>query len=267
MLHSADSDREATDGGKRPAPPHNEIDVVVQRAAEAEALLASAEFRDAWRALYEGCPWATVFQSPEYTEAGFSATAEFVEPVLVTGRAPDGTLKGVLALGFDRELRRLMPGFAGDEYKAWIAAPEYGAGFAASAIAKLRSAFPGQTIDLLCLPPGTPLGWLETPGGRLCSAVIVPWPLADTVSSKASESLRRKAHKLNRMSRQGEIRFEVMDDPSQVSAALNSILPAFRLRQAALSGAMPWDERHEFEAWLSGARALLPMRTPRRKET
>ncbi|HEV3023699.1 MAG TPA: hypothetical protein VGX76_14590, partial [Pirellulales bacterium] len=44
------------------------MDVELLVGDGAEQQLADQDFRDAWQALNERCPWGTVFQSPAYVE-------------------------------------------------------------------------------------------------------------------------------------------------------------------------------------------------------
>src|SRR5437588_3907735 len=68
-------------------------------------LLADPAFTASWQALYEQCPWATPFQCPAFVTAWYQIYARQFAPLIVRGRAADGSLAGLFTL--DRKSTRL----------------------------------------------------------------------------------------------------------------------------------------------------------------
>ena len=67
--------------------------VRVVLGSDAERLLVDQEFVTRWQAAFDGCPWATTFQSPDFTRTWYDCYRADYEPVLVLS----GTLFGAHA--------------------------------------------------------------------------------------------------------------------------------------------------------------------------
>ena len=70
--------------------------------------LASDEFREHWRALYERCPWASACQHPGFVLPWYGLYQESFLPVVVLARYAEGGLAGLLTLAVPREGGAIM---------------------------------------------------------------------------------------------------------------------------------------------------------------
>src|SRR5437660_4808844 len=77
------------------APP---LRIQVLTGADAWALLEDPGFQERWRDLAGTCPWATVFQLPEFVCTWYRIFAAKYSTVIVVGSAVNGQVDGLLTL-------------------------------------------------------------------------------------------------------------------------------------------------------------------------
>ena len=189
------------------------IEIALHRGAESDSLLNDHGFQKQWQALYERCPWGTVFQGPGYLGTWYDVYGPIYEPALVVSFGNCEELVGFLALAVDRGSGSLViAGKPHAEYYGWLALPETSNAFIQTALDFLRVEFPKDRLDFRFLPPNTPLGWLHISSkwNRWCELTSNPRPLmAVRDGSKILESFRKKSNKsrLNRLERLGSLEF------------------------------------------------------------
>lgn len=205
--------------------------------------ISSAAFGAAWRALHVRCPWATGCQHPDFVLPWYALYRGRHEPVVVIDAAPDGMLRGLLALALDRAGARLT-GAGGNqaEYQGWIADPDDADRFACAAMACVRAALPHVCTSLRYLPPGIPLGWLDGGGRRHCIVHAHARPVMHTDSVAMDRLRRKKTHRqnANRLNRIGPVAFERITGDAPFCRVFEEICVQYDFRQAALYRQTPF---------------------------
>jgi CelD/BcsL family acetyltransferase involved in cellulose biosynthesis len=210
--------------------------VEVLTGSEAEKLFENIVFCEDWRRLSAACPWASVFQEPGFVTTWYSTYRSRYTPVIVIGINEHDEKVGLFTLATCNDSGQLV--VAGDrhtEYGAWLADPRYGDEFIESAIEKLRRKFPNRSLTLLFALPTLPLEWIN-PGNRFsgnCHLRTIPRGLmAVGDGSVFKDSLRKNQHKVNRLKRTGQLRFDLIEDPEEFQEIIDEILcyQTFRLR-------------------------------------
>jgi CelD/BcsL family acetyltransferase involved in cellulose biosynthesis/RimJ/RimL family protein N-acetyltransferase len=211
------------------------------RGNAALALIERPEFRHAWRSLHEACPWSTAFQDVPFAETWYRSYRTRFAPVVVAGWT-DATLTGLLLLAVSHDEATLCHvGAQQAEYQVWLSTDDR---FAGAALDALAAAFPGRRLQLLFVPPGAPFAPPDRWRTR-CFRRPIPAPfLATNPADAVRESMRKKANKskLNRLTRQGKLTFERVDDRAEFAALLDQIAPLYELRQGAAHDALPFRE-------------------------
>ena len=220
--------------------------ITLSRHEAALALLMDQSFGQDWDHLFLPCSWATPFQSRAFVTTWYEIYAARYEPLLISERAADGQLTGLLTLAIERVSGALV--YAGThhaEYQVWLARPERGDEFILAAIANLRTAFPTQTLFFKYLPPNAPLTWAKSGQFPLRQIEIQSHarPLLNIGDGRGiGESLKKKSNKsrLNRLKQVGEIRFEQITDPNALEAIFDDIAAFVDLRQGAIHDVLPF---------------------------
>lgn len=216
----------------------DDIDIEHVTGDAARALLVDPIFRQRWAALYQGCPWATPFQSPEYAITWYESYGERVDPVLLTGTA-DGTLVGLLALAVTADTSQLLPaGGHQAEYQGWLALEPFGNAFPLAAIRACQKTIAGSPLTFQYLPPDAPLEWLQR------------WPLHEKESfdrpemqinaAAAEEALgkRRYRTRLTKLGKLGDFRFERLETVEALAAVFDQIEALYDLRQGGIGASL-----------------------------
>src|SRR5215813_3987681 len=212
--------------------------VTILTARDADTLLSNSDFRERWRKLHTICPWASVFQDPEFVITWYDTYRNNFTPVLVTGKNQAGELVGLFPLAADNESGKLVA--AGDdqaEYQAWLADPDDNNVFIETALERLSEEFPNQALRLLFVLPTTPIDWAR-PGKRWSSYTYVkslPRGLMSIGDGSAFKApLRKKQNKINRLKRLGNLRFDRIRDPEELEALFNEVITYQTLRLRAI---------------------------------
>lgn len=198
--------------------------------AEAVAYMACAPCIAKWMALHEQCPWATVFQHPDFVTAWFALYFRHVVPVIVVDESGDRALAGLLVLALD-EGSRLLTGAGAHqaEYQCWLAPHADDSSFIVKAIRELRARFPRTGIHLRYLPPGIPLQGL---GGtiRLHARPLMTID-ADAMARQRSKKNHRQNY--NRLQRLGAVRCERVITLGVFLDIVDVVCDQYDFRQAA----------------------------------
>ncbi len=218
----------------------------LSRYEAAPALLMDQCFCRDWDDLFRHCSWATPFQGRAFVTTWYEIYAARYEPLLVSERAANGQLTGLLTLAIDRMSGALVcAGTHHAEYQVWLSRPEHGDEFILAAITNLRTAFPSQTLFFKYLPPNVPLTWATSKQLQNSQIEIQSHarPLLNLGDGRGiAESLKKKSNKsrLNRLKQLGEIRFEQITDPAVLAAAFDDIEAFVDLRQGAVHDVLPF---------------------------
>lgn len=225
----------------------NTSDLAIQlvHGAQADSLLASGSFLAQWSELVTHCPWATVFQTPEFAVNWYRAYSDRYEPVLVLSYGGDGRLQGLLSLAASRPASELIvAGGVQAEYQAWICAPELGSTFPLWAARRLRQAFPASELHFCYLPPETPTGWVrQCDMSGQCLLHTHRRPLLRFGDGEGiEESLRRDTNKnrLRHLQKMGPLAFRRITDVAELEALLDLAVPWHDARHLAVHGVTPF---------------------------
>jgi CelD/BcsL family acetyltransferase involved in cellulose biosynthesis/GNAT superfamily N-acetyltransferase len=225
-------------------------------------LLRDVSFADRWRELYEGCPWATPFQSPAFVQTWFAVYEDRFAPVVLCGIGPGESLDGLLTLAVSSDSGTIeIAGTDRAEYQVWLAREDPDAHFITLALAKLRRTYPNRTVVFQYLPPRTPTGWIT--GQRLwknlCRLDHLDTPVMRVTHSEAVSASRRKktARSLGRLQKAGATRFERLQRLDELESVIDHIAAQYDFRQSAVN-----NYEHFRADPLRKAFQLALMRTP-----
>jgi CelD/BcsL family acetyltransferase involved in cellulose biosynthesis/RimJ/RimL family protein N-acetyltransferase len=218
--------------------------LIVYRDAEADRYLASPDVQTDWLALWDQCPWATGLQRPEFVGTWYRCYAERYRPLIVVRYWADGRLDGLMTLAVDKRGGALV--FAGAfqaDYHAWLARPGPQTFITAALNELSRLGF--ASLTFLCLPPDSPLDWLE--GEWRGRSVLQPVrkPLMDVGDGdEARESLRKKSNKsrMNRLARSGPIEFVELKTVEELDRDYDDIIEFTDFRHGAIHSVCPFAE-------------------------
>lgn len=222
------------------------MDIEIVTGTAADRLLADASFERGWQALHAACPWSTVLQTAPFARAWYTTYRPDFEPVLVLGHGNDRSLVGLLAAGYSARRGLVMAGAQQAEYQTWLATPDRGDTFAASAFYALARQFPSSALTLKYLPPGTPLGWVngDSPVARYCVLSATSRPLMDLRDRDAIDRCLKKRNirsRLNKLKDDGYAGIERITDPDHLARYFDEIIAWHDFRRVTVSGVGPFE--------------------------
>jgi CelD/BcsL family acetyltransferase involved in cellulose biosynthesis len=192
-------------------------------------------FLKAWQELWMHCPWATVFQSPDFVRTWFECFRDY-QPTIITDW--DGkSLTGIWVL--TKVNRRFAaPGFDLAEYQVWLSTPQDQEGFVEAALKAFANAFPKHHMNLKYMPNPTPLGVFERSQFLKSRTVLRPYQQPLMVADKASlqEELKKKnrKEKINRLNRLGKLEFAKVSDLETFRSQIDEMALQSDFRKGAL---------------------------------
>ena len=213
------------------------IELLTGRAAQQR--IETAEFRAQWKRLYQQCPWRSVFQSDDFVIAWYDAYQSQFTPIVVMGTDAAGALIGLFTLAIDSDSKQLVvAGTSEAEYHAWLTAPQHGNEFITSALDRLRTQFPNQTLTLLFVLPNVPREWMAA-GSRWsahCALNTLPRGLMEIGDGKRfQDTLRKKKQsKINRLKRLGHLHLDRIYDLDEFGAVYDEMIVYQALRLHAI---------------------------------
>lgn len=217
----------------------------IHRGTDATELLADRAMLQDWEQLAAACPWATPYQSSHFVTTWLRHYRSRYSPVVVTMRARDGTLTGLLVLALSRQGARLVVAGAHQaEYQAWLALPRSQRGFVERAIALVDRVLPGHDLTFKYLPRGVPIEeLLDLPLFRARGGITAhSRPVMRLDPAELDESLRKKSNKSRwaRLRRLGPLEFTRITDPDAFAAVFDEIIASYDERQGAMKGVFPF---------------------------
>ncbi|MBX0332368.1 GNAT family N-acetyltransferase [Pontibacter sp. HSC-14F20] len=224
--------------------PEVEDKIELSAGEDALKILLDENFQVEWNSLYQSCHWATVFQTPNYTNAWYKLYKKQYIPILITSYRGN-RVTGILNLCMN--LKQLEINGAGSTdayYHTWLAEEYNKESFIKSALHKVREHFPGYTINLFQLPPHTPLKWLETDEQWRALTVLKSYdrPLVDLTHPELSKLYTKKQFKenRNRLKRLGELTFEHVTCIDILSDMFDEMMDQYDFRKGATLNMLPF---------------------------
>jgi CelD/BcsL family acetyltransferase involved in cellulose biosynthesis len=230
---------------------------------DAFELIRSDLFTGHWRELYNQCPWGTVCQSTEFCKHWYELYADRYSPLIITEYDEAG-LSGLFLLATERSTNKVVA--AGDyqaEYKVWLARAENANTFIERSLERLSAEFKAGRLQLLFLPPNTPLQWISSTKSLLSvRPVCAPYlEIGDGRKIRHSLSKSSNRSRLKRLGRDGGLQFLHITDPPTFERYFDKVMDLGRLRLAGIYGVDLKEEndplRKEFHMRLLSTRRLL----------
>ena len=227
----------------------------VVSGSEATRLLQEESFLEKWRDAFESCPWATVFQSPEFLGTWYRCYRTTYEPLLVYQQGFLQRGGSILFLARDRENGKLVhAGTHHAEYQVWLSPSGAGNAFMSSATATIESRYPRYSLRLQYLPADVPLEWARN--GNVAGRILIEKherPLLDIRDAEELDRYIRKKRrlrtKLNKLKRLGELRYERLRSRSELDAIMDELTTFYDLRHGSLHSILPFAEDSEKRAF------------------
>ncbi|WP_119431789.1 GNAT family N-acetyltransferase [Pontibacter oryzae] len=203
---------------------------------EAESRLASKSFIKKWDALYENCPWATVFQSSKLLTTWFQCFKDAYHSILIFEEQED-KLTGLLILVQDIGKSKIsVAGCTEAEYQTWLAEGDQYTGFIENALTSLRSHFPKSEVHFTNIPANTPLEWVSrAKWSKVCELTAFQRPVMNLNKADAPKLFRKQQfrEKRNRLKRLGELSFEHITSLDRFVTVLPELMDQFDFRKGA----------------------------------
>lgn len=210
-------------------------DVKIYGNQVSKSLTMNQDFLVFWKALWNKCPWATIFQSPDFVLTWFECFPDYT-PTLITDW--DGTSMTGFWVLTEVKGKFVTPGFDLAEYQVWLSTPERQAEFIEAALKAFIEAFPKHSIYLKYIPNPTPLGIFEKSTFLKSRTVWRPYqqPLMEVDKSSLQEELKKKnrKEKINRLKRLGSLEFRKTIDLETFKFQIDEMALQSDFRRGAL---------------------------------
>ncbi|SHE59499.1 Acetyltransferase involved in cellulose biosynthesis, CelD/BcsL family [Microbulbifer donghaiensis] len=223
------------------------VEVLIGEAAHRQ--LMDSAFIEAWRDLYDACPWGTAGQRPEFVQTWCRVYREQEEPILLLERAGSkltGCLPLTRPIGEDADGAPLrQAGYTDCEYQVWLATPDRADAFFPRAVACLEREIGPQTLDLGQLPPAMPRGWLSRDKLRFRCQLgqterrIVHVSDRDEVE-RYVRGKKRLRTTMNKLKRSGQVRVRRLREPDEILAFFPRFQAMFEFRKGAVYNVLPF---------------------------
>jgi CelD/BcsL family acetyltransferase involved in cellulose biosynthesis len=215
---------------------------IMLRGAEADAALHDPDFIARWQALLPRCPYATVFQRPEFVRPWYSTYRREWEPILLVAREASGDLAGFWPLAWNEDRQALTHAGAHQaEYHAWLAAAGREASFLEGAWGQLRRNLPFTRLSFDYLP-NTGLADLlrATLGTVAIRRQRRPLLKLDPAAIQASFSKKSNKSRFNRLKRLGTLEFRRVVDLDEFERVFDELIDFYDFRQGATYRVTPF---------------------------
>ncbi|EMS30881.1 hypothetical protein C943_03076 [Mariniradius saccharolyticus AK6] len=193
------------------------------------------DFLAFWKGLWNQCPWATIFQSPDFVLTWFDCFPDYT-PTIITDW--DGTSMTGLWILTEVNGKFAAPGFDLAEYQVWLSTPEHQSAFIEAALQAFCKAFPKHSIYLKYIPNPTPLGVFEKSTFLKSRTVWRPYkqPLMLVDKAWLQEELKKKnrKEKINRLNRLGKLEFSKTIDLETFKFQIDEMALQSDFRKGAL---------------------------------
>jgi len=203
--------------------------------------LRAIENRQAWRRLYDACPWSTVFQSPGFFDIWLRHYGEW-SPLIILARREGEDLAGLMPLAVrGREITGA--GAHQADYHGWICAPDEAEAFADGALFGFAQELAGHALRLRYLPRGLSEGLVRRLAKR--NSRITLHRVACDVFTLDERMIWRPLNKrgnkskVRRLQRFGKFSLQTLS-ASAFAATLDRIAAMYDFRQGAINGVCPF---------------------------
>ncbi len=207
--------------------------VLVSSGDAAFRLLCEPSLEQQWRDLYQACPWATAYQSPDFVKIWYDTYSDQFVPVILTMFDEFQTLSGMLTVAINKATSELV--YAGDtlaEYQVWLARPDTRDSFICEALAILQEHWPRQVLTLKFLPPSTPLTWLPKSISFKRKCILTPSsrPLLGLVEEDVNRALKSRQRGLKGLKQLGTVSFSKIGR-DEFPEIFDRVWPLYEFRQ------------------------------------
>ncbi|MDB5824859.1 MAG: hypothetical protein JWR21_3563 [Herminiimonas sp.] len=209
------------------------MELQIEVGMSALGRLQAERFLSQWKVLVDSCPWATVYQGPDFVLPWYQLYQNRYVPVVVTMEEENGELSGLMTLALAENGKALVA--AGEkqaEYQCWLEKRDGLHRFIESALTKVRSQFPGAKLHLRYLPPNAPVGWMRSHSTNNLYFRLRehsrPLMKIDPVSNE--KRLRRRSRKINHLKKLGEMRFDHIVDNGEFQSIFGEICEQYERR-------------------------------------
>jgi len=205
------------------------------------AALEDKHFCQEWRALYQSCPWATVFQSEEFVSTWYRLFKGSYTPLMVKMEQGE-QLIGLLLLAITPDGGKSKPYIVGAghgeaDYQAWLSLEINSDGFIKEALNLLLKHHPDKYISLRHLTPNVPkmVFRVDEELGKKCVLQPFPRPVVNLDKYKISKRDRKR---VNRLKKRGT--FQRIEDYQELEAMIDDLGVMYDFRQAAMFNKFPF---------------------------
>ena len=223
-------------------------------AEDADAWSATPANMQAWKKLYQECPWHFPTLSPDFYRLWLRHYGKDWRPLLVIG---SDTASGKLQALFPLAVRGALITGAGAhqaEYQGWLGGEENAGDFLRDALRGIQDRLPSHLVRLRYLVPAIPQRAVAAVCSRYPAALLTQYPRPLLRLDKASieKNLRKKGtrSKLNRLKRAGQVDFRRLTDIDRIHDHLGSIIAMYDFRQGAANDSCPFLDDPNKEAFL-----------------
>lgn len=204
---------------------------------EAEILLADKIFIFGWKELLKKCPWATIFQSPEFVSTWYNFFPEYKKIILCEMEKEKPI--GLFFLTVDLTGAIVGAGTNLAEYQSWICFKE-NKEFSIKSIELLTKVFPEQLISIKYIPEGPVIPESNTRIGKKHLLLSIPHarPIMENKVDWLEKELKKKnrKEKVNRLNRIGKLEFSKINNLIEFSEILSLLVYQNELRKGAMYG-------------------------------
>lgn len=215
---------------------------IMLRGTEADAALHDADFVARWLTLLQRCPYATVFQRPEFVRPWYSTYRREWEPIVLLSRATSGELTGLWLLAWNESRRSLIhAGAQQAEYHTWLASAGTEAPFLKSAWMELRQHLAVTRLSFQYLPDTGLAALLQAALGTVSVRKRIRrlWRL-DPQSIQASLATKKTRYRFNRLKRLGPLEFRRIVDPEEFDRVFDELADFYDFRHGATHHTTPF---------------------------
>ncbi len=222
--------------------------ISIVRGDDAWSLLQDDAFIDAWDLLARVDRKATLIQEYPFVRTWYEQYADAYVPLLCLGYDGENALVGLIPLAQSTSSGSLTHAGGGQaEYHGWIAAPQFDEDFLVASLVELYRQLPIDRWTWRWLPPGAPLGWIDSDKLRRAGIYVTCMnqraPLLDlSDAAKVKKITRNKSikSKVNRYKRRGKFHLERIVSVARAEELLPVLREQCDFRQGAVNDATPF---------------------------
>lgn len=214
--------------------------------------MSCPDFSHKWQALFDDCPWSTVFQSQSFSRTWFDIYGEDFIPVIMTEDNND-QLDHLVIFGWNSQDNKLVHcGAHQAEYQCWLSRDFDFSDFVNNVLFESHKLNPSGLLEFKFLPTALTTH-LNSNKKSLQNNFILRNEKKLTIQFDvepapwASMSKKNNKYQLAQMRKLGDVKLELLDFNSEdgqneVDDLLNQIIPYYDLRQGAISDCCPFLE-------------------------